>query len=1123
MQRVDARATAEVIARAGPGALAASGAAAILITAFAWNLGHGMATLAWLTAVLGVAAHRFVMFAAYRRQVAAANVDTYQHWVKRFDRSITLNGAVWGIGGIIFGLIPDFLTHVLFALCLCGLFAGTIASYFAHLRAAFAFAVPALTPFSMFMLTHGPREDMVLGGCILMFFGIGSIIAVQVSDSLELSLPQDTPAPTPGAGRALENLEQRRVEHLYRAAVLTSTGALLGAAVLIYILRAELDLVRSAWWFTALVGAAGLRLKKVAQYRRDSEHEARPGYWLTNFNYPLVIVGLAWSTGAIALAETTLAEMLMMMCIFGLVSGAVASFSSHPSAVLSLAVPAVLPFSIYLIVADHGVSQLLGIALLVFSTLQVMAGARAGRIVREGLVHELDNERLIGRLTEQVDVNAELNNQLETRVKLRTEELNLLVGELSERSQELARSRKQYRDIVEYTRELIQSTDGSGRILFANDAWKNELGYDDDDLRRGLNVAALIAPQHRDNCASLFSAKAPRESVTDTEFSVTAKDGRRVDLAGRVYAGFDESADDATFAIFTNVTEANAADAALQSSEARFQAIFARSSLGILIVSPDLTIIDANPCAHAILGHSLDTLCGNALRTIVGPQQRATLEQQLRAFITSGESSLSLEIACTRGGQEPFWAELDFSAIKDSDGRARFLAVIVQDVSQRKALADVLEHNASHDYLTGLINRREFEHRLGEYLASASPQAPHALAYFDLDRFKLINDTCGHSTGDALLRVLSDTLAAVVPPDCDLARIGGDEFGLLIPATSIGEADIVTRALVGAVENFRFEHEGRIHTIGVSAGVVLIRGDESISDAMQSADAACYAAKRSGRNRIEFYDINRTEMRLQRDQIRAAAQLANALKEDRLRLYAQPIAVCGQSRPGPIVRYELLLRILDENGRITGPGELLPAAEKYGYANEVDQWVVRNALAALAQYESDTGFNLKLSINLSAQSLLSSQFEDFLADQLRTHPFSSMLCFEITENEFMSNFERATSFMQRMHRMGCQFALDDFGTGFSSYGYLKSLELDFLKIDGTFVRNIDSNPVDRAIVNSIVDVARAIKMTTIAEYVERDAQAEILREIGVDMLQGYAIGREMPLTEVLGKHSSRSA
>ena len=911
----------------------------------------------------------------------------------------------------------------------------------------------------------------------------------------------------------------RNLEHLSLTTSLTAGGALLAAAGVVYLLRETLSPLTAGLWLTGVTLTAALRLLTVHRYKRRLASGEAPS--MLTFDYPLVLVGLTWSVGALTLPRTVFGEMLMMTCLFGLVAGGVAGFANHLRGVLCLALSSVLPFSTVMLLHDDAAHRMLGSALALFSALLVVVGLRMGRLVREAYAHEAANVELVDNLTRHASVIERLNDELEARVRLRTDELNLLVDELRERSGELEQSRRRYRDIVELSSELIYSVDAAGRLLFANHACLRALGLTSEDIARGVMMPAYIAQDSRAAHRATLARVLDDQASCEIALALLGGDGSRIELDGTLHAGF-EGGDTAAFGVFRNVTPELAAAAALESSEARFQAIFARSSISIMILDAGLDIVEANPRAHTILTRPAGTLKGNAVRTIVGPEHRTTLEREIRRLFAAAEESLSLELECTRSGQDPFWARLDLSAIADVTGKPRFVALLLHDISERKALEDANAYHASHDYLTGLINRRSFEQRLATLLEELPTDGSHALVFFDLDRFKLINDTCGHSTGDALLRRLAADLAATVPHDCVLARIGGDEFALLVPGTSSGEAKVVTRALIKCIDEFRFEYEGRTHTIGASAGIVLLRGGETVDEVMQNAEAACYAAKRSGRNRIELYNANQSDMRLQRDQIRAVSVLADALEAGRLRLYAQPVANINDVPARNVPRhYELLLRLSEPDGSLTGPGQLMPAAEKYGYAIEVDQWVVRTTLDTLSGLKADAANGLRLAINLATQSLLSERFEDFLAAQLRVHPFAEQLCFEITESEFMSNFERAARFIRRMRTYGCHFALDDFGTGFASYGYLKELDVDFLKIDGTFIRTIDANPVDEAIVRSIAGVARSMNMTTIAEYVEREEQIAVLRRVGIDMVQGYAVGREAPLADVV-EHFARA-
>ena len=718
-------------------------------------------------------------------------------------------------------------------------------------------------------------------------------------------------------------------------------------------------------------------------------------------------------------------------------------------------------------------------------------------------------------LTERNRTIEDLNQELENRVQLRTEELETIVEELHDKSNELSDSRKEYFDIVEQTNSLIQSVNESGTVVFANAAWKRTLGYEDAALKRGICIFDIIAPESLAHCQASFEKFLDGIDIPEIDFTIINKNGDRVHLAGSIRCGYDANDELVTFAIFSDVTSQKESVAALQTSEARFQAIFDRGSTGMLIVSPDLHVVEANIRAAEIVSSPLELLSGASVLNLVKADYRPGFERHLHTIFHGDQRTVSLEMECESEANKPIWGQYDVNVIDDADGNPRFAAVLLQDVSERKVLADALSFNAAHDYLTGPINRREFDRYLQSSVKEAGPDNPHALVYLDLDRFKPINDTCGHTTGDLLLRELSEELANDVPEDCQLARIGGDEFALLIPKTSTGEAHVLARSLVERVVKCNFEHEGKRHSIGISAGIVIIQGNESVQDIMQKADAACYAAKRAGRNRIEIYNPDKGDMRVQRDQLRAAAVLADALHENQLSLYAQPIALIDDKGIGKITRYELLLRLISKDGTISGPGELFPAAERYGYATEVDQWVVGQTLDMLAQVDSSRTSSLMLAVNISGQSLLNEQFIEFLAASLSRHPFGRNLCFEITESQFISNLDQATHFMRQLGTFGCRFSLDDFGTGFSSYGYLKELDVDYLKIDGTFIRDIDSKQIDEAIVSSIAGVARAMDKQTVAEDVERQAQIDVLKRLRIDMVQGYGVGIEVPLESII--------
>jgi diguanylate cyclase (GGDEF)-like protein len=446
-------------------------------------------------------------------------------------------------------------------------------------------------------------------------------------------------------------------------------------------------------------------------------------------------------------------------------------------------------------------------------------------------------------------------------------------------------------------------------------------------------------------------------------------------------------------------------------------------------------------------------------------------------------------------------------------------------------LADRLTHQASHDPLTGALNRREFERRVGDALAGWKaaagalppdggdrPEPPdEVVCVLDLDRFKIVNDTCGHAAGDALLRQLTALIESTVRESDTVARLGGDEFGILLSRCPIPHALSRMEAVRAAIAGYRFGWEQHTFMIGVSIGVAAVtRHTGSVDELLKSADAACYAAKDKGRDRVHLYQPDDVDLARQQGNSHWAGRILAALEEDRLELHYQPIVPITAAPSGGYG--ELLLRLRQQDGTIAYPGAFLPAAERYALLPAIDRWVVSTAVALLAEAyragkvtAADT-----YTINLSGGSIGDETFLAFVRARVAESGLPpGVICFEITETVAISNFDVAVQFVEELRTVGCRFALDDFGSGLSSFAYLKRLPVDFLKIDGNFVRGILLDTIDRAMVESVNRIAHEMGLRTVAEFVESEAILDCLREIGVDYAQGYAIGRPGPLSDHL--------
>ena len=423
---------------------------------------------------------------------------------------------------------------------------------------------------------------------------------------------------------------------------------------------------------------------------------------------------------------------------------------------------------------------------------------------------------------------------------------------------------------------------------------------------------------------------------------------------------------------------------------------------------------------------------------------------------------------------------------------------------------------AAHDVLTGLVNRREFESLVEVSVASARNAGKHhVVCYMDLDQFKVVNDTCGHAAGDDLLKELAGLLQSRIRESDTLARLGGDEFGLLLEGCSLERAQFIAADLLAAVGDFRFNWDAKVFTIGVSIGLAAVTGDSSSSaEVLSMADTACYWAKEQGRNRVCVYRTGDSDMAARRREMGWIARINSALAEDRFTLYHQSYLPLNAAAGGR-KHLEVLLRMIDEEGNLVQPGSFLPAAERYNLMPAIDRWVVSTVFARYHALVAERGGEpLTCAINLSGTSLNAEGFLDFVRQQALEHALPPhSICFEITETAAINNLRKAAEFIQECKSMGFLFALDDFGTGTSSFGYLKNLPVDYLKIDGGFVKNLERDAIDKAMTETINRIGHIMGIKTVAEYAENDAIIEELRSMGVDYAQGYGVCMPTPLFE----------
>jgi diguanylate cyclase (GGDEF)-like protein/PAS domain S-box-containing protein len=545
------------------------------------------------------------------------------------------------------------------------------------------------------------------------------------------------------------------------------------------------------------------------------------------------------------------------------------------------------------------------------------------------------------------------------------------------------------------------------------------------------------------------------------------------------------------------------------------QAQVTLASLGEAVISTnaDGRLEYMNPMAERLTGWTTAEAQGSPLNLlfsitdeVTGEANRRLVDQSLCEGVT-----LDRQFLVRRDSREV--AVSIIGAPLHSDGKTAGAVLVLRDVTNEREFVARLSWQASHDALTGLVNRREFETRLGKALDKLFHKpSGHSLMFLDLDQFKVVNDTCGHAAGDQLLKQTSALLQEVLQAGGLLARLGGDEFGVLLEDCGTDSAVEIAERLRLAVQELRFVWNGCAFNISVSIGLVHVAEPGAIGETLQAADVACYTAKEKGRNRVQVYHPSDSELVQRVGEMAWVQRIRNGLDEQRFCLFAQEIRALNKDEPHHS-HVELLLRLRDEDGKLVQPGSFMPAAERYGLMPLIDRWVVRNAFTLIAsRLNSSTPARLSsCAINLSGATFGDDDFVDYVRRQFEMHQVPpGMICFEITETSAIADLPSAKRFIEALKKLGCRFSLDDFGTGMSSFSYLKRLPVDFIKIDGSFVTEILNSKIDRAMVETIVHIAKVMGKNTVAEFVESNEILDALREIGVDYAQGYAIHRPSP-------------
>jgi len=646
-----------------------------------------------------------------------------------------------------------------------------------------------------------------------------------------------------------------------------------------------------------------------------------------------------------------------------------------------------------------------------------------------------------------------------------------------------------------------------------------QLGYEENEIPRTLDAwKKIIHPEDIDHVEKSLHKSLEVRAPWYEEYRAITKGGEiqywvdrgevRTEIDGRqlIMSG-----------AITDITDRKRAEANLKKSEERFRKYFELGLIGMAKTSLDKGWLELNDTLCKMFGYSREELSKLSWTELTHPEDLAADLAYFNKILAGEIDDYSMEKRFFHKDGSIIFTIISVSVVRDADNSIDHFIAHVADISELKHADEQITFQASHDALTGLVNRYEFERRAEQMLSiSSESEDEHALCFMDLDQFKVVNDTCGHVAGDEMLRQLSTALQDAVRHHDTLARLGGDEFGVLMEHCSLDDAHRVATTLQQTIQNYQFAWEGHSFKVGVSMGLVaMTKTTTNLSELLRDADAACYIAKDKGRNRIHVYNEEDSEIAQRHGEMQWITRIQHALDEDKFCLYAQSIVPLDNTTDK---HYELLIRMIDNKGEVIPPGAFLPAAERYNLMTQIDCWVIDNVFRLLAEnpaFQSQISF---ISVNLSGQSLADQNILDLIIRRLNeTDMKNEKVCFEITETAAISNLNTAKKFISTLKEMGCRFALDDFGSGLSSFAYLKNLPVDYLKIDGMFVKDIVDDPIDRAMVKSINEVGHVMGMQTIAEFVENDEIKGMLREIGVNYAQGYAIHKPQAFDELLSQ------
>ena len=687
--------------------------------------------------------------------------------------------------------------------------------------------------------------------------------------------------------------------------------------------------------------------------------------------------------------------------------------------------------------------------------------------------------------------------------------VNRLFDALGERDAKIQGRDLLFKDFARTLPEIVLIHDE--KILLANDSAASLVGLESPQLV-GREIADLVKPAYRALFRKTVAKRLAGENAP-RRIEMQLINGNQTGLWVEAQSSNIEfRGHRAILTVARDVSHRKSLEVTLSRSKRQAQYTLESISEGVITTDNDGRIDYMNLAAEALTGTNRDDAAGHRvgeLFSLVDDADRRPLGDPverclaMRRRVNMGRRAVMV----SADGEQEHSVEITASPVRGPSNSISGTVVVFHDVSELRGLTRKMSYQATHDPLTGLINRREFERRLDEAMDTAhADEAVHIVFYMDLDRFKAVNDSCGHLAGDNMLREVATLIKDQVRDSDFVGRLGGDEFGALLIGCPIEKARKIATDICNAVADYRFVWKDKIFNIGISVGLIEVSHTSgTLQDVMSAADSACYMAKQQGRGQVHVYSARDEAVARERGDIQWLRQLQTALHEDSFELAVQPIiSMSGKADSGPSV--EVLIRLNDGQSRATNSAEFLRPAERYQMMPQIDRWVINASLAAISSGEIKLPAHRSCAINLSGQTLGDEAFLGFVVDSLdRSGVAPSSICFEVTEAAILSNVQHAQRFIEVLHGIGCEFSLDDFGSGLGSFSSLKHLPIDYLKIDGTYTRNLRSDLVNQEMVVAMIKLARTMQFRIVAEQVENQEDFDWLRDAGVDFVQGHFV------------------